>query len=355
MRSSLLSLPPLPSLSSLDSLPGPVGSVVGYLVEAVAGLLAVTLLAAPGSTTVSSTGGADPSGAAGTVAVAVAPTAAQQARAERDFARLPEACATPEEKIPQQPMVCYLTPFEEDRPTVFLWGDSHAWMQIPALRVAAEGRDVNLVTSIFGSCPAMVPGLSRDDLTRLGRCGLNAHLGFQFVREMRRGDQPFKVILAGNWEMYERAIGLMEQGKGPRGGHGGYAFAQAAVFRTGGPLLARRLAQWRIDVDIVGQVARPPRRTGPCAAGTAPFRCAFPRRKAFLDERGTTTWLGEVFAPVTSQGIRYLDLNEHLCTEYLCRGRVDGVDTYLDNSHLTASMARELGERFRPSVDDVLR
>ena len=308
--------------------------VIRYLLEAVAGVMAVSVLSAP-------------------VSVAVLPTRAEQARADNDFTRLPPTCATREEKVPQQPMICYLTPFRSDRPTIFLWGDSHAWMQIPALRLAATGKDVNLVTSVFGSCPAMIPGLTRSNPTRLGRCGLNADLAFRFVKTMRRRDQPLKVILAGNWEMYERAITLMEQGRTPRGGHGDYAFAQARVFRTGGPKLARKLAEWRIDVDIVGQVARPPRRTGPCAAGTDPYRCAFVRRRAFFDERATTTWLGEVFAPVTRQGIRYVDLNRALCSEYLCRGRVDGLDTYSDNSHLTASMSRALAPFLRPSVRDV--
>ncbi len=307
-------------------------SLIRYLIEAVAGMLAVGLLSAPVSVAGAVKPGNEPS---------------------NDFTHLPRSCATPQEKVPQQPLICYLTPFRSDRPTVFLWGDSHAWMQVPALRRAAKGKDVNLVTSIFGSCPAMVPGLTRSNPNRYGRCGLNADLAYRFVRTMRRRSQPLKVILAGNWEMYERAIGLMDQGKGPRGGHGSFAFAQATIFRKGGPKLARKLAEWRIDVDIVGQVARPPRRTGPCAEGTDPYRCAFLRRNAFLDERATITWLGQVFAPVTRQGIRYLDLNEYLCSPYLCRGRIDGVDTYYDNSHLTASMSRRLASFFRPSVKDV--
>ncbi len=309
-------------------------SLLRYLLESVAGMLAVSLIAAP-------------------AAVAVVPSPAAQARADNDFTRLPRSCATREEKVPQQPLICYLTPFQSDRPTVFLWGDSHAWMQIPALRRASAGKDVNLVTSIFGSCPAMIPGLTKADPNRLGRCGLNADLAYRFVKKLRRGPQPLKVILAGNWEMYERAIKLMAQGKGPKGGHGNFAFAQARIFRQGGPKLARKLAEWRIDVDIVGQVARPPRRPGPCAAGKDPYRCAFPRRKGFQNERATINWLGSVFAPVARQGIRYLDLNEHLCSAYLCRGRIDGVNTYYDNSHLTASMSRELAPFFRPSVEDV--
>lgn len=328
--------------------------LVRVVVETLTGVLATALL-----TTGPAPSGepAEPRVGAETLAVALAEPALPPVRpAPRtaDVVALPESCATRAERVPQQAMVCYLTPFLDDRPTVFLWGDSHAWMLVPALREAARGRDANLVLSTFGGCPAMDPGLTPDDLTRLGRCGLNAYLGLQFVDQVRRAGQPLKVILAGNWEMYQRAIGLIDAGREPGQGRAAYAFAQAEILRDGGPALARRLAAWGVAVDVVGQVARPPARPGPCAQGRDPFRCAFPRSQAFFFERATVDWLGEMFAPLAERGgLRYIDLNRVLCSPYLCRGVVDGIATYLDNSHLTAAMSRHLGWSLVPSVADV--
>lgn len=340
--------------------------LVRLVVETVAGVLAAGLLTTTGPLGASTpapdaTGGpgavATGSAAADTLGAALAepelPPVRPLPRAS-DVVALPRTCATRTERVPQQAMICYLTPFWEDRPTVFLWGDSHAWMLVPALRAAATGRDVNLVLSTFGGCPAMDPGLTPDDLTRLGRCGLNAYLGLRFVDRMRQGSQPLKVVIAGNWEMYQRAIGLIDAGREPGEGRASYAFAQAAILREGGPALARQLAAWDVDVDVVGQVARPPARPGPCAQGRDPYRCAFPRSQAFFFERSTVDWLGEMFAPLAAQGgLRYIDLNESLCSPYLCRGVVDGIATYLDNSHLTAAVTRHLGWYLVPSVADV--
>ena len=107
----------------------------------------------------------------------------------------------------------------------------------------------------------------------------------------------------------------MDQGKGPKGGHGGFAFAQAKIFRQGGPKLARKLAEWRIDVDIVGQVARPPRRTGAVRGRHGPLPLRVPATEGASRTSGPRSpGSASVFAPVARQGIRYLDLNEHLCS-----------------------------------------
>ena len=72
---------------------------------------------------------------------------------------MPEEClAEGDELIPSQPVACEIVPFEEDRPTVVLWGDSHAWMYIPALEAAIGKRDVNLMAFVMGGCPPFLAG-----------------------------------------------------------------------------------------------------------------------------------------------------------------------------------------------------
>lgn len=272
----------------------------------------------------------------------------------RDYPRMPRECATPAEKVPQDALICELTKFRKHWPTVFLWGDSHAWMEIPALRKAVRGEKVNLVSSMMGSCPPMHPGLRYKDRYQLGRCAASADLAMRYVRKMQRGREDFKVILAANWDMYERALRLIAKGKKPGRGHAEYAFAQAKIFKKGGPRMVRTLARMRVDVDVVGQVARPPRKPAACRKGMDPYQCNFPRRKAFRNEAGTIRWLGRLMAPVARQGIRYIDLNDYICNKRTCFGKVKRVHTFHDNSHITASMSRRMARYFLPSVADVV-
>ena len=87
-----------------------------------------------------------------------APAAAAAKDPAKDFPKMPRKCVDPKLLIPQKPVKCNLNGFKQGRPTIVLWGDSHAWQMIPALRNAARGRDVNLVAFLMGSCPVDGPG-----------------------------------------------------------------------------------------------------------------------------------------------------------------------------------------------------
>jgi hypothetical protein len=268
----------------------------------------------------------------------------------QDRTRLPRACASPAEEVPRDALICKLTPFRANRPTVMFWGDSHVWMQIPGLLRAAQGRNVNVITSLMGSCPPMDPGLSYEDRYRLGICAASNVLAVRKVRELANGSQDFKLVLAGNWEMYERLLKLLAAGKKPGPGKE-YPFAQSKIFKQGGPRLFRELGQWGVDVDIVHQVARAPAKGKPCKR-MDPYACNFPRRQAFDGESGTKRWLERVSRPARVN--RYVDVNDHLCSPSTCFAKIDGAWTYHDNSHITASMARQLWRYYAPAVADVV-
>ena len=47
---------------------------------------------------------------------------------------LPKRCiGQPGDYVPDKPGPCFLTKFKKNRPTVVLWGDSHAWQHLPAV------------------------------------------------------------------------------------------------------------------------------------------------------------------------------------------------------------------------------
>src|SRR5687767_3401187 len=86
-------------------------------------------------------------------------TAQARVSPQDDYPRMPRACVDPADLIPQKPGMCKLTTYRERRATLVLWGDSHAWQMIPALKGATAGRNVNLVAFLMGGCPPMDPNL----------------------------------------------------------------------------------------------------------------------------------------------------------------------------------------------------
>lgn len=279
-----------------------------------------------------------------------APPASAAPDPRKDHTRLPRACATPAEEVPSDALICELTPFRKDRPTLMLWGDSHIWMQIPGMLKAAQGRDVNVISSLMGSCPPMDPGLSWKNRYLLGRCGASNTLATRAVRQLASGSQDLKLVLAGNWEMYERLLKLVAQGKKPGPGKE-YPYAQSKIFQHGGPRLFKKLGAWGVDVDVIHQVARAPAKGKPCKR-MDPYACDFPRRQAFRGEAGTKKWLARVTAPARPK--RMIDVNDHLCSASTCFAKIQGAWTYHDNSHITASMARQLAPYYAPFVADVV-
>ena len=87
-----------------------------------------------------------------------APTAASAPDPLTDKPKLPASCIREPGGMTYKAGPCYLTKFRKHRPTVVLWGDSHSWQQLPALRPLARLHDVNLVMFMLGGCaPILVP------------------------------------------------------------------------------------------------------------------------------------------------------------------------------------------------------
>lgn len=276
--------------------------------------------------------------------------AASATNPRKDHTRLPRSCATPAEEVPSDALICKLTPFKKNRPTVMFWGDSHVWMQIPGMLKAAKGRNVNVVSSLMGSCPPMDPGLSWKNRYLKGRCAASNTLAVRTVQQFANGQQDFKLVLAGNWEMYERLLKLVAKRKKPGKGKE-YPYAQAKIFKQGGPRLFKKLGQWNVDVDVIHQVARAPAKPKPCKR-MDPYACSFPRHQGFRQEATTKKWLTRITAPAHPK--RMIDVNDFLCSTKTCRAKINGAWTYHDNSHITASMARLLWRYYAPAVADVV-
>ena len=267
-----------------------------------------------------------------------------------DVPSMPDGClATSDEYIPSQPVRCDLVPYERDRPSVVLWGDSHAWMYIPALEAAAADQDVNLIAVVMGGCPPFLPPES----LRLA-CGRSNRLALNVVTKLSERRQPVRVIMGAAWENYRGSPlpTLMEE-RAPNEEHDEYVATITRYFEAGSPKLFDRLGGLDIDVDVVGPTATIKRNAPLCEARARPYSCDVARAMAIRDEDETVTWLREQMKKLPDDS-RFIDVTRSLCDETTCYAEIDGVVNYFDDNHLSATLSRNLQQYFEPTVEAVV-
>ncbi len=268
-----------------------------------------------------------------------------------DVPRLPRSCVGPRQLIPQRPGACHIGEFRAGRPTVVLWGDSHAWQLVPALRAATRRHPVNLVGYLMGACPAMDPALdSRRERRRATLCERANEVALRQVLRLDRSGAPLRVVVGGGWQRYRQARdrAILAGGAELLPGYSGYVARMAELMEVGTPRLFTTLGRAGVRVDLVGQVAIVPDVTPPCPSGSDPYACDVPRALSLPDEDRTRRWLQEAAAPL--RGERYVEVNDAFCSALVCHGVVDGVYTFFDALHLSATRARSLRPLFGPTV-----
>ena len=264
-----------------------------------------------------------------------------------DTPKLPAYCLDGEEPIQQRPVTCRLNDWEPTRGTVVLWGDSSAWMYIPALEAAAEGHDVNLVAFNMGGCPPFDPGRRRGAACTQG----NARAMHLIEKWQRRG-HGLRVVLGADWETYRGAdpIPLLDA-RGANDDHLGYVEAMTPLFNEGAPQLFRELRQLGVGVDLLGPLPEMERIVPLCTTGARPFSCDLPRSRVDTSFGDTWQWLRQQ-ATVLGDETRIIDVTGEFCDRRVCHAQVDGVLTYFDDRHFSATFARRLAPYLEPSVED---
>jgi hypothetical protein len=296
-----------------------------------------------------------PSGANAAPASSAAVAAAATRDPANDFPRMPRHCVDPKDLIPQRPVKCRLNEYKKNRPTIVLWGDSHAWQLIPALRKAARDRGVNLVAFVMGSCPVMDNQLTPAEATSAPACLQSNHRAKKFVADLKAHKKKVRVVFGTYWQRYLHAIRVGDT----RSYHG----EMAARFKTAGPRVFRTLKNMRVPVSVVGQVVTVNPHHKPCPAGNNPYACDLPRKKALREETATTRWVKRHTRVLPGSSI-YLNFNR-MCDATTCYAKSpEGIYTFWDDQHISASMARHLsyvldstvtkagGKRLPPPDDD---
>ncbi|WP_148613284.1 SGNH hydrolase domain-containing protein [Nocardioides rubriscoriae] len=266
---------------------------------------------------------------------------------------LPPGCFGPA-RSGIDPFPCPLNKYRPRLPTILLWGDSHAYEWIPALREAVRGERVNLVSFVAGSCPPVL--ITRD--LHDGACRRSNYVALRTVEALVREKARFKVVLGSNWSGFRRAYRrvYLESVTGVPSGYDAYTTDMIRLAHEGTPDLFTRLGRMGVDVDIIGQAATVPERRPSCPAGDAPYNCDLPRWRALPEERRTVGYLHHQQDKITVRGrSRLIDATPGYCTATVCHGKIGAIETYFDDLHLSATRTRALARFFKPAVRDLHR
>lgn len=272
------------------------------------------------------------------VLVGLTAAPAQAVKPKNDHPTMPRSCVDRADLIPQDPTVCELNSFSSSRPTVLLWGDSHAWQMIPGLRRAGNKKDVNLVAIVMGGCPPM------DNALKPGEpapgCYQSNDLAIDYARDLVAAGKGHRILLAASWQRYRQALEDKDRT---------YTGQMARASRKATPRLMSTLSDMGASVDVVGQVATVPAARAKCSRSNQPYACDLPRKRALADSVSTKRYLTQLMKPLASDA-SLINVNGYFCQGKTCAGMVGKTYTWWDDLHISASMSRKLRGFLKPTV-----
>jgi hypothetical protein len=302
---------------------------------------------------------------AGLLVAAVLQTALQPASAvagpaqttdpSMDYFVMPRVCEQPGTVVRQRARGCRLTRFVKTRPTVVVWGDSHARQQLPALLPVARRHRVNLVAFTMGGCPPVRWRIEERYADYPGPCHESNALALRYAKKMARGPRPFLVILGSNWagfrDYYRR---LYVDRTDPPEHDTPFVRAMVRLSHRKTPKLFPALARAGVRTVAVSQTATVPEDAPSCADGAEPYVCDLSRQVAILHEARTRRWLKDRIEGLPGRR-DLVDVNGAFCTASTCKGRKRGIYTFSDDMHLSATRVYHLRDRWRPVFRNLRR
>lgn len=269
------------------------------------------------------------------------------------FPRMPSRCYESDNRTLKD-APCAITRYGAKRPKLVVWGDSHAWMYLPALRREARRHRVNLTLVVFGSCPPSLP-LPRSRGFGRVQCEKHNVATLRYVRRQDRKRADFSLLIGGFWSGYRQAY--TRQQRADRGGTDSglttYQQQMSVLAVESSPKLFTRLGRMGLEIDLIGQAATVPADPAFCPAGRDPYQCDLPRSRALDREGANRRWINRNLRAQLVGRPRLIDATPAYCSETTCRSNINGVNTYYDDIHLGADLARTLTGYFAPVFDDV--
>ena len=249
------------------------------------------------------------------------------------FSVIPKHCYTSANEV--RPGPCRIQRYGAHRPTVIVWGDSHAAQQIPALRVKARETRTNLIAFSMGLCPPMVVAKSDPD-----PCSRNAYDAMKFIeRKAARTTMPLTVVLGGFWYFYRTT-------------RSGDRSERAATFRHGDDQMFARLGrlsrQHGLRVAALDQAPWIP----PDAECTLRAKSC-PRWVMIPAEASQTAYLTRQLRSIPQAQL--ISVADQLCTDRYCRVNTCDVPVFYDIVHLNSTLAARFTSSFDWTFGDSAR
>jgi hypothetical protein len=282
--------------------------------------------------------------------LAAVPSAAAAAAPDpsKDHFWLPKRCvAGPGEYVPSKAGPCHVTKYRKNRPTVVLWGDSHAWQHLPAVAPLARKRNVNLVLFMLGGCPPILIGPHIDK--PLAACETSNQMALKYVRRLKDDGKPVRVLLGAFWDGYYSVYKdvYVDKDEDPRQWTP-VQLRSARTFHRLTPKLIAKLGQVGVRVDLIGQAASVPADPPACSRSSDPYACDLPRGVALPREKRWKGWLQRQVRPLPA-GSRVVNFSHTYCGTNECHGFTDGIYTFFDPTHLSASRTSTFRKFFAPT------
>ncbi len=269
-----------------------------------------------------------------------------------DFPRMPSGCYEAD-GVTLRDVACRITRYGSTRPTLVAWGDSHTWMYLPALRREARANRVNLTLVVLGSCPAALP-LPRSRGFSRSICENHNVRTLQWLTQLhRRLGDDLGVVVGGFWAGYRDAYRRQQEADraGILSGLTDYQQHMSTLAVEESPRMFARLGRTGIHVDLIGQAATVPDDAPECAAGQEPYQCDLRRDEALSREQDNRRWVERnLMRPLSGRPL-LIDATPGYCTASTCLAHVGGANTYYDDIHLGARLARTLTGYFTPVFD----
>lgn len=251
---------------------------------------------------------------------------------------------------------CVIYRSAPSRPTVVVWGDSHAWHLIPGVRHAVAGARLNMVSWVAGGCPAFSTesldaepqGGDAIEQDAYQECVEHNRSALHDIRSMA-GEGQVRVVLGGRWPLYlgEEPISLIDQPAMLRRSF----VPENYRIDAGLPALVDELAKLGVAVDLVAPVPEMERWAPDCEAQLIPrIDCDVPITRELEYQKETSVVL-ETALERGLIGSRLVDLSGELCTQDVCLAQTDGTLNYFDDDHLSATRSLALAHYFEATVD----
>ena len=232
--------------------------------------------------------------------------------------------------ITKSPECVYGKPSSET--TVVLFGDSHALLYFPALRILAHENDWRLVGLTKGGCsPAEVHIYSQASNSKYPECDEWREQTLKRIAEKERPD----MIVTSTRPTYQ----VLQDGEKLRGR------TRDETLKRGYVSTLEKLRRTGAEVVVIKDIPHPDKNIPECVARSPrnPENCAIPRSKAF-------DYLPiNALAAMEVEGVRLIDPTPVLCNEKACPAVIGDVLIYRNGTHLTATHGRTLapwlGER----------